>query len=197
MKPYRKGLGVILVALAAMVPLAVSGHDSARAGARRLSPHMTVTPFGDDLLVHLEDPPMGHHYEGTYVMAVPPGVRWCVKTLSFHLSTGGTQTRRVSKVVLRDLSDTEGNVGRAYVSLEENVKQWVYIDFSLAQGLAFSPPSAGAGTGPSSRWVTNMNGPLPQDLCAPEGYAWGTSFNGFQPGDVVFEWWAIVHELPA
>ena len=197
MKRHRIVLGVILVALAAQGVLDFSTHESASAAATRLSPHMTIEPFGDDLIVHVDDPPMGEHYDGAYAMVVPPGVMWCLKAATFHMSTSGIAKRRVSKFVLRDLNDTEGNTGRAYVVLAENVRQWVYVDFSLAQGVPFSPPSAGTGTGESTRWVTNMNGPLPQNFCAPNGYAWVTWFGGFQPNDSVSEWFAIVHEVAA
>jgi hypothetical protein len=197
MKRHRTVLGVILVALTALGVLDVSRHESAGAAATRLSPHMTIEPFGDDLIVHLDDPPTGQHYDGAYAMVVPPGVMWCLKAVTFHMSTGGVAKRRVSKFVLRDLNDTVGNVGRAYVVLGENVRQWVYVDFSLAQGLTFSPPTPGAGTSEGSRWITNMNGPLPQNLCAPHGYAWDTWFSGFQLSDSVSEWFAIVHEVAA
>lgn len=177
---------VVLWIIGLLAPTAASSQTS----------HLSTAPFGSDLMVHIEDPPIGTVYEGGYGLNVPAGVKWCLKTVAFHLSTGASPIRRTGKFVLRDLNDTEGNVGRTYVVLTDNLRDWVYVDFGLGVGYQFSMQSIGP-RGIGNRWITNMNGPLPENFCAPEGFGWATWFGAFQLDDALSEFWAVVEEVPA
>ena len=152
---------------------------------------ITEWPTGQ-LLVNLDDPPMGHEWDSLGdMLRVPDGVCWKLRMVSFHVSTGAMSASRNIKLVIRDLADTQGNTGRSFAVFALRFGANVYLDSSGWVGAGVRPNTQGAGSSQSAKLITHDNASLP-DECIPPGYAWGTVTDHRQATDEFSEFWALV-----